>query len=286
MRSTALFCLITAIISFLLFSDEANAEMILDAEVRIVYEDNVVGLLTDKRGGGGAGYSVMAAALNYAGRPSSTPSYTGSGSDSQGDFSYIFYAALGADKRYDNALIFYKVSAERAIYSNFEEFNSTTLVLSLGAFRSFSDLLSSQITLFAKDKFFGDPLRDSTSYGGSFNLKQKFNSIFWLKEWYEYEKNQAEDPAFSYSGNAAGITAGCAASDTLTVTAGYSYMVREYAEPAGFTVTSHALSAGAEKRLQKQWRAFLSVERQMSDSDAPDSYTVDNIYALGLRYSY
>lgn len=287
MRSRASFCLIGIFITFLTLCGMAHAGMILDAEVRIVYEDNVVGLLTDRGGGvSGPGYGTMAAALNHGGGPASTPSYTGSSSVSQGDFSYIFFAAIGADKRYDNALMFLKVSAEQAVYSTFDEFNSSIMALSLGAFRSFSDLLSGQITLFVRDKFFGEPLRDSTSYGGSFFLKQQFSRSFWLKEWYEYEKNQAEDPAFSYSGDAAGMSAGYAVSDTLAATAGYSYMAREFEDPAGFIVTSHSLSAGIEKKFLDSWYIFLSYERQMSDSDAPDSYAVDNIYAMGLRYSY
>jgi predicted porin len=105
-------------------------------------------------------------------------------------------------------------------------------------------------------------------------------------ESYDYEMNNADSPLFTYKGNSLSLWAGFLATPQTTFLLGYSYLVRDYEEPSGFKVTANTISAGLEHELAKKWFLDAQYANQKSDSNVPGTYTTDNIFSIGLRYSY
>lgn len=273
----------------------ASAGLILGAEVRMSYEDNVVGLLSDKQSGLGGGMTGggtmmrastmggMGGTSGMGGTGSGQTQYTGS--QSTGDFSSTISAEAGGytDFGVDTAF-FAKGFAQNTTFSKFTEFNSTIVGASTGANVIVADGLSGQLTLFGKLKNYGDTNRNSDAYGASISFKQKTLPALWFQERVEYEDNRATSPSFNYAGTSIGITAGYEVTETLLLTPGYSYLVQNYNNVGSKLITNTA-SLGLEKRLAKAWSVGGEYDMQISKPDGGTSAT-DNIYSLALRYSY
>ncbi len=275
-----------AIATCLVAAPKASAEMFYDVEVKTIYEDNVIGLLTDKRGGGGMGGGAAGPAMAAVkGMPNNSPVNTGS--QSSGDFSLNLFADLRGSKEISkDTALFLLGSAEHTAYDTFTEFNSTIGGLSTGVNRKLSDTVSTKIAIYGKIKKFEDSQRDSTSYGGNLGIKEQINPKFFLKEIYEYEKNNADSTQFSYAGNSLSIWAGLLTTPQTRLSLGYSYLKRDYDEPSGFTATSHTVSAALEHELAKRWYLDAGYDHVTSHSNQPSTTSTDNILSVGLRYSY
>ncbi len=289
-RSPKKFAIILFVVILnVLFTPAVHAEIYYNAAIKGVYEDNVVGLLSDKRGGyagmpGATGGSMMGVAgvMGPMG-----PSYTGSSSTSNSDTSVVLFADLGASRMIAEATsLFLTGSAERTSYSSFTEFNSTIGGLSAGLNKGFGEMVTARVAVNGLLKRFGDSQRDSTAYGASLTLKEKLSALFWLKEGYVYEKDHADSALFSYSGNAVSIWAGYVVLPKTTVLLGYSYLARSYDEPSDFKVTANTVSVGLEHNFLEKWFVDAQYGHQASDSNVPGTNTTDNIVSLGLRYSY
>jgi predicted porin len=105
-------------------------------------------------------------------------------------------------------------------------------------------------------------------------------------ESYDYEMNNADSPFFTYKGNSMSIWAGFLVMPQTTFLLGYNYLARDYDQPSGFKVTSNTVSAGLEHKLAHTWFFEAQYDHQMSDSNVPGTYTTDNIFSVGIRYSY
>ncbi len=275
-----------AIAMCLVATPKASAGMFYDAEIKIIYEDNVIGLLTDKRGGGGMGTGSVGPTMTAVkGMPSNSPGNTGS--QSSGDFSANLFADIGGSKDVSkDTALFLVGSAEHTAYDTFTEFNSTIGGLSAGVNRKLSDTVSTRIAVYGKIKKFEDSQRDSTSYGGNLGIKEQISPKFSLKEIYEYEKNHADSSMFTYVGNSIGIWAGLQATPQTKLSLGYSYLKRDYDEPSGFTATSHTVSAALEHELAKRWYFDAGLDLVTNFSNQPNTTAEDNILSVGIRYSY
>jgi len=269
----------------------AQAGIFYDVAVRGTYEDNVIGLLSDKRGGyaGMPAYGpmmgvsgVMSGAM--MGPPSSL---TGSSAQSKSDTSINLFADLGASTAItSDASLFVLGSAQHASYSTNTQFDYTIGGLSTGIYKSFGDVLSGKFAINGYIKNYQDSQRDGSAYGATLLLKEQFTPAFWLKEAYDYEKNDADSPFFTYDGNGASIWAGYLVTPRTTVLAGYYYLARDYDQPSGFKVTSNTISLGLEHEFAKKWFFDAQYSHQMSDSNVAGTSTTDNIYSIGLRYSF
>jgi hypothetical protein len=275
-----------AIAACLVVTPKAPAELFYDAEVKTVYEDNVIGLLTDKRGGGKTGSGMTGTAATGAmGMPNNSPRYTGS--QPSGDFSLNLFADLGGSKDISRETALFLIgSAEHTAYDTFTEFDSTIGGLSTGVSRRLSDNVSARIAFSGKLKRFSDSPRDSMSYGGNFVLKEQIRPTFFLKETYEYEKNNADSAQFSYVGNSISIWAGLQATPQTRLSLGYNYLKRDYDDPAGFTAKSHTVSAALEHELAKHWYLDAGYDHVTNYSNEPSTTATDNILSVGIRYSY
>jgi hypothetical protein len=292
--------------SFLVCAFPAHvfAGLILDAELRVTYEDNVVGILSDQRGqvssgssGGGFGPMSMRAGgfgANGNGQGGYNGSGSGSGSGSAadsslspGDFSATLFAEAGGyiDVGRSSSL-FAKGFAEYTAYDTYTDLDATIGGISAGISSRFTDILSGGLSFFGKVKRFGDSARDGNSFGGVLSLKQRFMPSFWLREFGEYEKNDANDPFFNYVGTRIGAGAGYTPSRKTLILLGYNYLVREYDEPAGSNLKAHTVSLSVEQALGKSWAVAGEYAFQASEDNVTNSIMRDNIFSLALRYSY
>lgn len=239
--------------------------MYYDVELKGAYEDNVVGLLSDKRTGaaGGSGMPAAGGPVMGAGM---MPGGPGSSGQSNSDTSATLSADLGGSTELaPDTSLFLGGSALHTSYSSFTQFNTTTGGLSAGVIQGLGDVVTARLALNYELRRYGDSERDSAAYGASVLFKEKFTPSFWLKESCGYEKNKADTALFTFTGNAAGVWAGLLPFPETTILLGYNYLVRDYVEPSGFSVTAQTISLGIEQALAKQWFLGAQYDRQASD---------------------
>ena len=283
-----------AVFVFFFFPGKANAGMILDAELRFTYEDNVVGLLSDQpQGRGGTVSPTMMAVKAPAGMGGmgggGNGRYTGAGSSTQspGDFSATLSAEAGGYRDLgENAEVFAKGFAESQTYDTYTDLDSVIGGVSTGVNLSLTDMVSARAAVIGKVKRFGDSQRDSTSYGGTFSVKERLTREFWLREFIDYEKNNADNAQFSYTGTTVGAGAGYALFRNTLMTLGYSYLVQAFEDPSGAEMTTNTVYVGAEQTLSKSWSVAGEYDLQVSKSNVTGTTTTDDIFSVALRYSY
>jgi hypothetical protein len=288
------------------FPAKVFAGLILDAELRATYEDNVVGILSDQRGqvsggsgGGGIGpMSMRAGGMGgngsgqggYNGSGSGSSSGSGSATDSSlspGDFSATLFAEAGGNMDMSrSSSLFAKGFAEYTAYDTYTDLDATIGGISIGMSTRFTEILSGGLSFFGKIKRFGDSARDGNSLGGVLSLKQKFTPSIWLREFGEYEKNEASDPFFNYVGTRIGVSAGYTLSRKTFVLFGYNYLLREYDEPAGSNLKAHTVFISVEQSLGRSWAVAGEYDFQASKDNVANEIVRDNIFSLALRYSY
>jgi hypothetical protein len=306
-RCTACAALPAAVAAlFLLFagSTPARADMYLTVEVLESYNDNVVGLTADNRTGSisGTGGSIISpSAPGGAGSRGGLPG-TGSGGTSdgtsgstgtptitdEGDFSTNLYAKIGYEGGLGRALAaFAEGSVDYARYNTYSDFNYTIATAGAGLLWRSADWFSAKITARAKTKDYGNDLRDGNAYGGALSFRERFSPLFWSRQFYEVEQNNADSADYTYFGQTAGIDLGFDVTDSSTLIAGYSYALRDYngAEPF-IKVTSQIASLVWLTDITRSWGISAIYEHEWDDSTVPGTAVASNIYTLGLRYSY
>jgi hypothetical protein len=289
-RTTAFVISLSAAASAcLVFTFQAKAEMFYDVEVKTIYEDNVTGLLSDQRTPVSmpSGATVTAAGFGPGGGSGGTPPYLGSSTQSNGDFSVMVAADLGGSTDLNaDTLLFAKAQLQHSSYSTYQDLDSTIAGAAAGITRQLGTVLSARLTAAGRLKAFGDSQRNSTGYSGILELKQRITPLVWFREGYEYERNNADTALFSYTGNSVWAGLGYGLSDTWTLSLGYTYLVREYEEPAGFKITSHSVSTGIRKELSRTWHVAAGYERAMSTANSDGARSTNNIYSVSVLYWY
>lgn len=286
-------------ICFTLVPANSFAGLILGAELRLTYEDNVVGLLSDQpRGAGGAGGGTMMPAMGImqrpgtggTGGPTNNNRYIGSGSGSTqhpGDFSATLSAEAGGYQDVgSNLAVFAKGFAQHQSYNTYTDLDATIGGASAGVSAALSETVFLRVAALGKLKRFGDSARDSNAYAGDVSLKEKLTPTFWLREYGEYEKNHADNAVFSYNGTLVGAGLGYLPLKKTLLTFGYSYLVRKFDEPSGAEIKTSTVYVGTEQSFTKSWSIAGEYDLQISKENITGSSTTDNIFSLALRYSY
>jgi len=283
------------ILCFFVFPGNVFAGLLLDAELRLQYEDNVVGLLSDQQKGSvstGAGMSGGTAmqASSMGGMGGGKSNYTGSSSGSSqspGDFSATLYAEAGGYQDMGrDAEVFAKGFASHTSYDTYTDLNSNIGGVNTGLSVILSDLLSTRISVLGKIKRFDDSQRDSTAYAGNLSVKEKLTPLFSLREFGQYEKNSADTSVFSYTGTTIGIDASYAFTTKTRATLGYSYLVQKYDEPSGAEMKTQTVYVSAEQTVRKNWAVSGEYDLQLSKENVTGTSATNNIFSLALRYSY
>jgi hypothetical protein len=287
--------LIGLILCFFVFPGNVFAGLLLDAELRLQYEDNVVGLLSDQQKGSvstGAGMSggTHMLASSMGGMEGGKNHYTGSSlgsSQSPGDFSATLFAEAGGYQDVGrDAEVFAKGFASHTSYDTYTDLNSNIGGVSTGISVILSDLLTTRISVLGKIKRFDDSQRDSTAYAGNLSLKEKLTPSFWLREYGQYEKNSADTSVFSYTGTTIGMEAGHAFAKKTRATLGYSYLVQKYDDPSGAKMKTQTAYVSAEQTVRKNWAVSGEYDLQLSKENVTGTSATDNMFSLALRYSY
>lgn len=247
--------LILIVLSILCTGSPSWAGLILDVGVRGTYEDNINGSTTD--------------------------------ANKEGDYATTVSATIGGYTEVvrRTTYLFLRGGGERTSYNKYPQLDATIGYLSAGVYHRMGDVLSVQITAKGRDKDYEGTARDSTSYGGAFELKQQLTRSFWIKEGYEYEKNNANSDSLNYDGHTAGIWAGIRTTPDTFLGIGYSYLLRKY-ETTNFETTSQTISGSIAWRMASRIYANAGYDRQLNDSDTPGTKYYNNIYTVGLSYSY
>ena len=287
--------LVGLILCLFVFPGNVFAGLILDAELRITYEDNVVGLLSDQQKGGmstGAGTTggTTMLASGMGGMGGGKNNYTGSSSGSSqspGDFSATLYAEAGGyhDVGRD-AEVFAKGFASHTSYDTYTDLNSNIGGVSTGIIIILSDIISTRVSALGKIKRFDDSQRNSTAYAGNLSLKEKLTPSFWLREFGQYEKNGADTSVFSYTGTTIGLDAGYAITKKTLATLGYNYLVQKYDEPSGAEMKTHTAYVSAQQTVMQNWAVSGEYDLQISKENVTGTSTTNNIFSLALRYNY
>ncbi len=284
------FLLAGFMISFSFFPANVFAGLLLDAELRFTYEDNVVGLLSDQpRGTSGTPTGMTMPAAGYMGGGPNKNRYTGSGSGATqtDDFSATVSAEAGGYQDVGSDVsLFAKAFAEHTSYDTFTDLDATIGGVSAGITANLSDAVLARVAVLGKIKRFGDSQRDSTASGGNLGLKEKLTPTFWLREFGAYENNNADNAVFSYTGTTIGVGAGYTPTKTTLATLGYSYLIRKFDEPSGAEIKTNTVYVGAEYSFAKSWSVAGEYDLQLSKENITGSSTTDNIFSVALRYSY
>ncbi len=247
--------IIVFMLSSLLFVPATSAGLLLDAGIKGVYEDNITGSAADI-GKKGDYYTVLSASFG---------GYKGIGS---GTFAFL------------------RANAEGNLYRRYSDLDVAVFGMSGGVYKEFNTVVSVAGALSIKRENFKDYERSSVAYGGILNLRQQIYHGFWIKEGYEFEKNVAESGIFSYEGHLLGVWTGYSFAPKTTATLGYSYLHRTYEEPAGYKNIFHTFSLGLIREIVKKVNINSNYDRQYISSNLPGANHINNIYILGLSYSY
>lgn len=272
-----------------------NAEITTTFEVQESYEDNVIGLVRDNQnitgaavdvrgGGGGGGGGLLAKGLDD---PGTGPTTTATGGEvKKADYSTTIHADIvSRTVLNDSTALLFQIGAEYTAYQKFKSLDFLIAQAKAGIAYNFTHDVSGKLYLTGATKDFKNDLRDSTAFGTSLQLKEKFTP-FWLKQRIDLEQNHAKDSLFSYDGSSAGLRAGYDITAQSYISVGFSYLIRKYKAPAGFKVNSQTASAEWNWNFAEHWSARVGYDREMADSNVPDSATTNNIYSVGLQASF
>jgi len=295
--SSSLSAIIMVIALVLLLSSGADAELILDAEVRVTAEDNIVGLLTGgasgSRGSTMGGAAAMAGGKGFGSGPGSgggsggSGSYTGEGSQSPGDLSVTVMADLGGSGR-AGGLSYYALGfAERTDYQKLSEYDQAAAGVSAGATLRLSDVFAAGLAGTGRTKRYdNDPDRDGTSAIGTASLKQYGPGTLVFREAAEYESYDAAYQDFRFRGTAYRITAGLDLTSRLLATAGFRFQSQQYQDSAATVLRTRTASIVTDYAFTRRWSSWLAYERQTTHPGTSDVITRNNILSLALRWSY
>jgi hypothetical protein len=270
------------------------AELTVSAEVSESYEDNVIGLTADNpnvgvgnRGGGG----LTMGGMNLKGGMNTIPGVgggAGGGVQRTGDFTTGLYADIGWDHDLTDATgLLILASVEHKAYKTYSEFDFTIGTLSAGITHQFLEGVTGRFAARLSGKDFDGTVRDSTAYGVTASLRERLSAKLWLKETLDFEQNKSHSSIYDYTGASAGIKAGYDLSEQQTLSAGYSYLLRDFKDSApAFKLTSQVASLHWTLDLNDDWSILAGYDHEWADSTIPNTATTNNIYTIGLRYEY
>lgn len=247
--------IMVSVLSLLLFATTASAGLLLDVGLKGVYEDNIVGSAADV--------------------------------GKKGDFYTVFSASVGGHKGIgDGTFLFLRANAEGYLYKRYTDLNAAIIGMSGGVYKEFNSVLSATGSLNIKSENFKDSQRSSNAYGGLLNLRQQVHSNLWIKEGYEFAKNKADSSTFSYEAHLLWVGMGYSIMPKTTATVGYSYLRRTYEEPAGYRNIFHSLSLGLTREIAQKVSVYGNYDRQYISSNHHAATLINNVFSLGLSYSY
>lgn len=203
-----------------------------------------------------------------------------------GDFSTSFAVDAGyLHDLGDITTLVFLASVDHTGYMRYTQFNFTIVSLRAGVSVALTDDLTGKVLVGESVKRFNNSARNANALGASFSLKERFTPAFWVKGVYSYEHNNADSFLDSYTGNSYSIWGGYNLTSKTAVGVGYSYLTRDF-KSSQFRLISKTASADFTWDFYGNWSMSVGFDHERGDSNAPNSATIDNIYSVGLLYSY
>jgi len=296
-----LFIVIIATIAVLAPAGAARAEITFNAEIRETYEDNVLGLVSDNPNVTGTDNALTVpnqappVIPRIKGRRddvlndvTTTPGVTAPAAPAKGDFSTNIYADIGSTTDLGNNLsLLFKADVQHTSYQTVKQFDFTIGAVRAGVSSYLTDEILAKVLARVAIKNFDKNLRNSTAYGATVSLKESLTPSFWLKQVYDYEQNDANDSLFSYQGDSFSLWAGYSVTEKSSVGLGYSYLVRNFDKvPPVLKLTTQTLSVDWTWDFYDKWSLNAAYDLVKADSNLPDSASTNNVYSVGLLFSY
>ncbi|MFO0754293.1 MAG: hypothetical protein U0411_13345 [Thermodesulfovibrionales bacterium] len=249
------FLLLLLLPTLLFFPGEASGAVSFDLETRGVYEDNLSGSAVD--------------------------------AEKQGDFYTILGASCSFDTQTEDVYsLSLRGDAERYLYRRYSDLNASTLGISAGITRAFGYSLAASLSLKGRIRDFPGGQRDGRAYGGALVLKHRISFRHWVTGEYEYERNSAGADIYSYKGHRAGVVLGSFLTPRFVLQLGYSLLTRKYEDEFRTRTTFHTLSSGISRQVAEGLSMRAEYHRQFISSNALENSHSNNIYSLGLLYSF
>ncbi len=242
----------------IMFPFPSFADFLMEAGVRVAYEDNVNG----------------------------SPSSAGR----DGDLSTTLFVDLGGYEEVEKSKTYRFLRGGIEIYSfdTYEYLNGIFASARAGLYHVFGPVFSAQAAFIAGIKDFENDQADALSLGALIELRQQASRNLWMKESYRYEYNEADTDLYTFHAHHAGIRIGFSPSVKNTIVLGYAILVRSYEDPSAISLEIQTASAALERRISRNISLNASYDRQngeASSSGASQSY-LNNIYSAGVIYSY
>jgi len=297
-RASAVSCISLIICSLFLWAAPAAAELDFSFELSGKYEDNVtgvgvdnpnVGVGVDTRRGGGA---TTGGVHLKGGIEDIITGGTGTGARAgkQADFSATVYADIGT--RHDlgeKTGLLLLLSAEHTAYDKFSGLDFTVGTLSAGLSHRFSEGFSGRIEASAALKDFHGTDADSTVLGLTAALKERFAGAAWLRESATVEQSKAKLSTLDYQGAQLAIRAGYDLSERTSLSAGYSYLARDFKNSTvGAQTNIQAASLDWSMDLSDNWSILAGYDHEWIKvkSNIASATADNNVYSAAVRYDF
>lgn len=242
----------------IMFPAPSFANFLLEAGVRVAYEDNVNG--------------------------------SPSGVSRNSDLSTTLFLDLGGYEEVEKSktYTFLRGGIELYSFDKNDDLNGILAGARAGVYHIIGPVLSVQAALSAGVKDFEDDRADAVSLGATLELRQQAARRLWLKESYRYEYNEASTDTFTFHSHSAGVRMGFSFAAESTVILGYTFLVRSYDDPSAFSLEIQTASAVLERRLSRNVSLNTAYDRQTGEASSSGVSQIyrNNIYSAGVTYSY
>ena len=238
------------------FPNSGYAGMLFDAGVRARYEDNITRSPVDVA--------------------------------EDGDFYTNAFVSAGTYREIREATTFLMLRAGVDVYSynTYDELNEVSGFASIGLYRRYSEIFSGFAKVRGRGSDFEDRERDSIAAGFTIELRQQVTSRLWIKQSYEYERNEARSELFTYDAHGVSVWGGLTVTPKTVLGAGYGYLLYRYDDETHFESRSHTVSVEVERFLTSAIYVSVSYDWQYYSVGPPEAKYHNHIYSAGLAYSY
>ena len=128
--------------------------------------------------------------------------------------------------------------------------------------------------------------RDANGLGGTLEIKNQLSQTLWVKGVADYEDSKANLGMFSYTGETYGLNLGYLPLQDTFVHLGYSHAKRNFKSTSPFQSTSTTLFAEVSQRMAKNWYLNGGYAYGRNNSNVAGTAYTNNIFSVGLSFSY
>jgi len=179
-----------------------------------------------------------------------------------------------------------QLGAMSSSYNKYSNLDSSTMMASAGVYQKLSDTWSAQIMGRGFSLYTRQTTRDSTGYGGTFELKKQLTQTLWLKGVLDYEDSSANLSTYSNTGKTYGLNLGYLPLKDTFLNFGYSHSNYDFKTTSPFNTSTQMLFIEASQRLSKNWYLNGGFASMKNDSNYVGTAYTNHVLSVGLSCSY